>query len=105
MSAAGAPPALVLVITDLAPMRDEHRAGDPIVDVEIERALFDDMLDQRLDIAAVHLAGVGGYRRRQVADSANLDTAGIDRLAVVGELAVAAGLGGQIHDDGARLHR
>ncbi len=59
-------------------------------------------LEQRLDVARVELGSVVGHRRRQVQRADDLDAVRDDGLAGLGQLAVAAGLGGEVDDHRAR---
>ena len=83
----------------------DARAGDDLV-VEVERQLAArrEVLQQREDVAGVELAGVVRHLRRQVREADDRDALAHDLLARLGQLAVAAGLGGEVDDAAARAH-
>src|SRR5439155_23818038 len=91
----------------LSPGRDgagvgqAHRAGDGILGRDPELAVLRRVLDQRLQVPAVHHAGVLGDLARQVDRGEDGDAARHHRLTRAAELAVAAGLRGEVHDHGA----
>src|SRR5262249_28195206 len=75
-----------------------------VVPVERELPLRREVREQRRDVARVELARVRGHRARQVERSDDLDSVNRNDLAGLRQLAVAAGLGGEVDDDRAGPH-
>src|SRR5439155_19458654 len=71
---------------------------DPVVPVERDRPIGDDQLEQRGDVAREELTRVRRHRRRQVRQPDDRHTVALDLRARLGELAVAAGVRGEIDD-------
>src|SRR5688500_13983856 len=80
-------------------VHDAGRTDDRIGEVHRQRAVPGGVFDEALHVAAVHLAGVEGERRRQVGGAQDGDAVRGHRLSRPGELAVAAALGGEVDDD------
>ena len=69
-----------------------------------ELAVGDEVVEHGRQVAGVHLAGVQRHPRGQVERADDGHALAHDRLARLGQLAVAAGLGGQVDDHRARPH-
>ena len=69
-----------------------------------ELAFRGEVQEERADVARVELARVEGHRRREVRVPIDGHASVLDDLAGHGDLAVPAGLGGEVDDDRARAH-
>ncbi len=85
-------------------LRHAGAGGDLVVPVELQLAVGREVLEQREHVARVELARVGRHRARQVEQADDRDAVDLDDLAGHGQLAVAAGLGGEVDDHRARAH-
>ena len=92
------------LVPDLALVRDAGAGDDLVVEVEAQLALLvEQQAEQVLDVLRVELRGVGGHVGGQVDRRDHLDAVvGDDRLAALGELAVAARVAGEVDDHRAR---
>jgi len=76
-----------------------------IIRVQHELSFFHMRLQQLIDVAAEHLAGVVRHRRRQIQRCHDGHVVDDDCFAGLGELAITARFGGDIDDHGPRAHR
>ena len=92
------------LVADLALVGEAGSGDHLVVEVQRQRALLvDQQAEQVLDVLGVELRGVGGHVARQVDRRDHLDpVVGDDRLARLGQLAVAARIAGEVDDDRAR---
>ena len=83
-----------------------QRGGEDVVlEVDVQLALLGDQQpEQVLQVFRVELRGRDRHQARQVARADDFDAVLDDRLAGLRQLAVAAGLGGEVDDHRARLH-
>src|SRR6266699_2824736 len=84
---------------DLARVRDARALGDLVLEVKVDRSVLDQMQQQVGDVARVQLARVQRHRRGHVAPAHDHDAVHIHVRAGLGELHVAARLGGEVDDD------
>ena len=75
-----------------------------VVEIGRQLAIGEQQVQQRGDVLRIQLAGVLGHGGRQVQRRGDRHVVLDDDLARFGELAVAAGLAGQVDHDAARLH-
>src|SRR6187549_461391 len=93
------------LVADLAAMRDACAGDDVVLEVDVEAAVLAyQQAEQVLEVLGVELRGGNRHLGRQVAGADDLDAALDDRLPRPGQLAVAAGLGGEVDDHRAGLH-
>src|SRR5436309_15342363 len=85
-------------------MGHQRFARDLVLLVDIDRAILDQMTQERSDVAGIHLAGMKRDGRRNIERPDDADPALHDRLARLSKLAVAATLGSDIYDDRAWRH-
>ena len=83
---------------------DQGVAGDLIFQVQIQLAVLGQVQQKCGDVLAVHLAGVIRDRGRQVGRAQDRDAVNVDGFVGLGQLAVAASLGGQVHNYRASSH-
>ena len=76
-----------------------------VVLVEHELAVLDEQLEELGDVPGVELARVQRHRRGRVREPEDVHAVADRGLARLGQLAVAAGLGGQVDDHRAGAHR
>ena len=87
------------LVPDLALVGDARAGDDLVVEVEVQLALLgDQQAEQVLDVLRVELGGVRRPSRWQVERGDHLDAALDHGLAGLGQLAVAAGLAGEVDD-------
>jgi hypothetical protein len=86
-------------------LEDERAADDDVVLVDAVGRVLAHVVEQVAEVAAVELARLGGHAAGEVGVADDGDAGVDDRLAGAGELAVAAGLGGEVDDHAAGLHR
>src|SRR5512134_3199641 len=88
-----------------ASMRHERAAEDLVAEVEVESPVLPERQHERGEVPRVQNARVPRKLRRQVERAAEEDPVLHGGLPRTGQLAVAARLGGEIHDHRTRLHR
>src|SRR5665811_1210045 len=93
------------LVADLAAVGDAGGGDDVILEVDLQPTLLvDEEPEQVLEVLGVELRGGDRHLAGQIARADHLDAALLDRLAGLGQLAVAAGLGGEVDDHRARFH-
>ena len=99
-SAAASPRGLGALVDDLAVARDAGAGDDLVVEVEASASPSSSISSSSsvCDVLRVELRGVLGHLRRQVQRASDRDAVLDDGLAGLGQLAVAAGLAGEVDD-------
>ncbi len=88
----------------VVPVRHQRFADDLIVAVQRQLAVFDQVFQEGGDILGVHLAGVIRNGGRQIQRPVDADAALHHHFAGTRQFAVAAALGGDIHNQRAGRH-
>jgi hypothetical protein len=86
-------------------VRHARLARDLVVEIELELSVGGQMLQERQDVARVHLARVRRHRRREVGLTDDRDAPLDDGLPGLRQLDIPTGLGGEVDDHGPRPHR
>src|SRR5712692_8623097 len=97
-------PGLDYLVHNLSLMSDQWASRQLVGQIEMGSAIFEKMSQVTRDRPGVHLATLKGHRAWQVHRTDNDYAVSHDLLAGLGQRAVPALLGGEVHNDGSWPH-